>query len=84
MARVNIYTQQRLASSLVGVPEADLSGAAMAGNVANNAGEMAQGSLQLAAQKQAAIDAQQVKLQNINDTITAYQDSTAIETEMWD
>jgi len=84
MARVNIYTQQRLASSLVGVPEANLSGAAMAGNVANNAGEMAQGSLQLAAQKQAAVDAQQVKLQNINDTITAYQDSTAIETEMWD
>ncbi len=84
MAKVNEYVQDRLASSLVGVPQADLSGANMADSVAKGADVLGQNSMQLAAQKQKAIDEQRAQLQNINDTISAYQNSTAIETEMWD
>lgn len=83
MAKVPRYVQDRLVTSLVGVPTLDSSSANLAGNIADNSQRLAGGYMQLAAKKQKEIDAAEAKLQNINDTLTAYQESTALETQMW-
>lgn len=84
MARVPRYVQDRLASSLVGVPNLDMSGANLAENIEGNSARLANASMQLAAKKQREIDAANAKLQNVNDTLTAYEASTALETQMWE
>lgn len=84
MARVPGYVQDRLASSLVGTPNLDLSGYNLAKTIEGDSAQLAQSFEQLAAKKQREIDATNAKLQNINDTLTAYQESTALETQMWE
>lgn len=84
MARVPRYTQDRLASSLVGTPNLDLSGYNLAKTIEGDSLQLAQSFNQLAVKKQKEIDAANAKLQNVNDTLTAYEKSTALETQMWE
>lgn len=83
MARVNPYVQDKLASSLGYVPNMDTSGANLAGTIAQDAGNLASGAMQLAVKKQREVDAKRKQLEDINNTLTAYQKSTEAETEMW-
>ncbi len=83
MARVNPYVQDAIASSLGIMAKPDTSGVELAQNIENNSGKLAQAAFNLAAQKQREVEVQRAKLQNINDTLTAYQKATEAETQMW-
>lgn len=83
MAKVNPYVQDALASSLGIMAKPDTSGVELSQNIENNSGKLAQAAFNLAAQKQREVEAQRAKLQNINDTLTAYQKATEAETQMW-
>lgn len=84
MAKVNSYVQDKLASSLGYVPNMDVSGANLAGEIAQDSGQLASAAMTLAVQKEKEVKAKRDRLENINNTLTAYERSTEAETKMWE
>lgn len=83
MARVPQYIQDKFASSIVPVV-VDNSAAQLTGHLRGNADVLASANFELSAKKQREVDALNAKIKNINDTLTAYDKSIAIENEMYD
>lgn len=83
MAKVPQYTQDRLASSIVPVV-VDNSAAQLTEKLNNNVQGLATVTLELSAKKQREVDALNAKIKSVNDTLTAYDRSIAIENEMYD
>lgn len=83
MAKVPQYTQDKLASSIMPVV-IDEAAAQLAGRLKDNAGTLAAAAFSAAAEKQKKVDRQVERLQEVNDTLTAYEKSIAIENEMYD
>lgn len=79
MARVTPYVQDRLASSLGIMPEMDQSGAQLAGNIAENAGNVSNAYFNLAAKKAQEVKRQKEKAKDITDTIRAYRETLEVE-----
>ena len=83
MAKVPQYTQDKLASSIMPVV-VDNSAAQLTGHLKGNVDKIADTTFKLAAEKQKEVDAINAKIKNVNDTLTAYDRSIAIENEMYD
>lgn len=83
MAKVPQYTQDRLASSIVPVVVDD-SMAKLTGHINNNVQTLAANTLELSAKKQREVDQLNARIKSVNDTLTAYDRSIAIENEMYD
>lgn len=81
--KVPKYTQDRLASSITPVV-VDNSSAELTGQLNKNVGQVSNAAFELAAKKQREVDAQLAKVKSVNDTLTAYDKSIAIENEMYD
>lgn len=71
MARIPQYQQQRLTSSVVGVPQIDNSGAIIAQSVEKAAGQVADASFAIAAKRQEALDSVEAATQLTNYKIGA-------------
>jgi len=84
VAKVNPYVQDKLASALGIMPAIDTSGAELAGIIKKDADTLAGGAFNLAAKKAADVKASRDKIQDINDTLTAYQKTMDIETQTRD
>lgn len=81
--KVPRYTQDKLASSITPVV-VDNSAANLTAHLNKDVDSVAANTFELAAKKQKEVDAYNAKLKNINDTLTAYDKSIAIENEMYD
>lgn len=88
MARIPQYTQNKLASSLVGVTPVDTSGSELMGTIANGASQVAGAAFSYAsheaAKREAEIRALEQKQQNAFEDIEAYKVSIAIESQLWE
>lgn len=94
MAKIPGYTQNKLASSLVGVAPVDLSGGDTMRAIAGDANQVSSAALAYGAQqiqqdriatakKEAEIKALEAKQQNTFDEIEAYQVSVDTEAKLW-
>ena len=81
--KVPKYTQDRLASSIVPVVVDD-SAAKLTGHLNKNVQTLASATFEQSAKKQKEVDALNAKIKSVNDTLTAYDRSIAIENEMYD
>lgn len=79
MARVTPYVQNRLASSLGIMPDMDRSAGQVAGNIAENSGNVSNAFFNLAVKKAQAVKRQQEKVSDIENTIRAYRESMEVE-----
>lgn len=82
MAKVPKYTQDRLASSIVPVV-VDNSAAKLTEHLNRNTQQISSATLQLSAKKQREVDELNARIKGVNDTLTAYDKSIAIENEMY-
>ena len=84
MAKVNPYVQDRLASSLGIMPEMDTSGVLLATGLGEGANRLQSASLDLYLAKKQEAAKNKEKLDDINNTLSAFEKSMNAETAMWD
>lgn len=83
MAKVPRYTQDKLASSIRPVVVDD-SAAQLTARLNKNVNAISSATFNLVAKKQKEVDEINERVKNVNDTLTAYNRSIAIENEMYD
>lgn len=83
MARVPQYVQNKLASSITPVV-VDNSAAQLTEQLNNNVGKIAQSALALSVKKQKEVDEINARIKSVNDTLTAYDRTIAIENQLYD
>lgn len=83
MAKVNPYVQDRLASSLGIMPGMDTSGADLANSLSKDASVLQNDALNIYVAKKKQLKANEDKLKDINNTLSAYEKSMAVESELW-
>jgi len=88
MAKIPQYTQNKLASSLVGVIPVDTSGSELMDTIANGASQVTGAALSYAsheaAKREAEIRALEKKQQNAFEDIEAYKVSIETESQLWE
>ena len=83
MAKVNPYVQDRLASSLVIMPGMDTSGAELAQSLGKSVDQVQNQALNIYVAKKQEAAKNKAKLEDINHTLSAYEKSMAVESNLW-
>ena len=83
MAKVPLYVQNKLASSITPVV-IDNSAAELTGKLNTDVGKISQAVFELSVKKQKEVDELNARIKSVNDTLTAYDRSIAIENQMYD
>lgn len=83
MAKVNPYVQDKLASSLGIMPGMDTSGAELAQNLGKSVDQVQNQALNIYVAKKQEAAKNKAKLEDINHTLSAYEKSMAVESDLW-
>ena len=83
MAKVNPYVQDRLASSLGIMPGMDTSGAELAQSLGKSVDQVQNQALNIYVAKKQEAAKNKAKLEDINHTLSAYEKSMAVESNLW-
>ncbi|UKI40487.1 MAG: hypothetical protein L6V95_09855 [Candidatus Melainabacteria bacterium] len=83
MAKVNPYVQDKLASSLGIMPNIDTSNVELAQSLGKNVDQLQSQMLNIYVAKKQEAQKNKAKLEDINHTLSAYEKSMAVESDLW-